>query len=52
MATNDNKFQISELDFQGIKDNLTDYLRSQEEFKDYDFSGSGIQQILNILSYI
>ena len=51
MATNDNKFQISELDFQGIKDNLTDYLRSQEEFKDFDFSGSGIQQILNILSY-
>lgn len=51
MATNDNKFQISEVDFQGIKNNFIDYLKSQSEFKDYDFTGSGIQQILNILAY-
>jgi len=51
MATNENKFQISELDFQSIKDNFVDYLRSQDDFKDYDFAGSGIQQILNILAY-
>lgn len=51
MATNDNKFQISEVDFQGIKDNFTDYLKGQSEFKDFDFTGSGMQQILNILAY-
>lgn len=51
MATNPDKFQITELDFDGIKNSLIDYLRSQTEFKDYDFAGSGIQQILNILAY-
>ena len=51
MATNDNKFQISEVDFQGIKDNFLDYLKSQSEFKDFDFTGAGIQQILNLLAY-
>lgn len=51
MATNDNKFQISEVDFQGIKDNFVDYLKGQSEFKDYDFTGSGMQQILNVLAY-
>lgn len=51
MATNNDKFNISELDFQAIKDNLINYMKSQDTFKDMDFEGSGIQQILNVLAY-
>ena len=34
MAT---KLQISELDFDGIKANLKNFLSQQDEFRDYDF---------------
>ena len=42
--------KITELDFFKIKDNLKNFLKQQEEFKDYDFDGSAIQVILDILS--
>jgi hypothetical protein len=42
--------KITELDFDIIKENLKDFLRGQEEFKDYDFDGSGLQILLDILS--
>jgi hypothetical protein len=51
MATNNDKFEISELDFDSIKTNLISYLKSQDTFKDFDFEGSGIQQIINLLAY-
>ena len=38
MAT---KLDISQLDFDGIKDNLKTFLKQQDEFTDYDFEGSG-----------
>jgi len=39
------------LDFINIKANLKDYLRSQTEFKDYDFEASGLSNILDVLAY-
>ena len=39
MAT---KLEISQLDFDGIKDNLKTFLSQQDEFTDYDFEGSGM----------
>ena len=42
---------ISDLEFDDIKDSLKTYLRSQEEFKDYDFEGAGLSILLNILAY-
>ena len=39
------------LDFINIKANLKDYLKSQTEFKDYDFEASGLSNILDVLAY-
>ena len=39
------------LDFTNIKANLKDYLRTQTEFKDYDFEASGLSNILDVLAY-
>ena len=43
--------RIAELDFDQIKSNLKTYLNSQTEFTDYDFEGSGLSILLDILSY-
>jgi hypothetical protein len=45
------KLNISELDFDAIIQALTVYLQSQSEFTDYNFAGSGLRVILNILAY-
>lgn len=41
---------ITQLDFDDIKTSLKTFLQSQTEFTDYDFEGSGLTQILNILA--
>jgi hypothetical protein len=48
MAT---KLEISELDFDGIKDNLKTFLSQQDEFTDYDFEGAGMNVLLDTLAY-
>ena len=42
--------KVTELDFDILKGNLKDFLRSQEEFEDYDFEGRGLQIRLDVLS--
>ena len=46
-----NKLEISQLDFDNIKNNLKRYLSNQNEFKDYDFEGSGMSVLLDLLAY-
>ncbi len=41
----------TELDFQTIKENLKTYLKGTGEFNDYDFEGSGLSNILDVLAY-
>ena len=48
MATNLN---VTELDFNQIKDNLKNFLKQQSEFNDYDFDGSGLNILLDVLAY-
>ena len=48
MAT---KLEISELDFDSIKANLKSFLSQQDEFTDYNFEGSGMSVLLDILAY-
>ncbi len=43
--------RIAELDFDDIKQNLKEFLNSQTEFADYDFEGSGLSVLLDILAY-
>ena len=51
MATNDKRLRVTELDFDNIKTNLKTFLKAQEEFKDYDFEGSGMSVLLDTLAY-
>ncbi len=48
MATNLN---VTELDFLDIKNNLKNFLKQQTEFNDYDFEGSGLNVLLDVLAY-
>ena len=48
MASNLN---VTELDFNQIKDNLKNFLKQQSEFNDYDFDGSGLNILLDVLAY-
>ena len=45
------RLTVTELDFDSIKTNLKEYLRQQTEFQDYDFEGSGLSVLLDILAY-
>lgn len=51
MSTANTTLRVTELDFNGIKNNLKTFLRSQSEFQDYDFEGSGMSVLLDILAY-
>jgi hypothetical protein len=50
MSSNNN-IQIADLDFSSIKQNFINYLQSQSTFKDYNFSGSAMSVLLDILAY-
>lgn len=51
MATSNTALRVAELDFFKIRDNLKKYLRSQSTFTDYDFEGSGMAVLLDLLAY-
>ena len=51
MAVNKTRLRVTELDFDDIKDNLKTYLKGQNQFKDYDFEGSGMNILLDTLAY-
>lgn len=42
---------LSTLDFELIKENLKNYLKSQDIFRDYDFEASNINVLLDVLAY-
>ena len=50
-GTSNTALRVTELDFDGIKNNLKTFLRSQSEFQDYDFEGSGMSVLLDVLAY-
>ena len=41
---------IADLDFDSIKSNLKEFLKNQTRFQDYDFEGSGMNVLLDILA--
>lgn len=51
MANTNSALRITELDFDSIRENLKNYLRSQNEFTDFDFEGSGMSVLLDLLAY-
>ena len=51
MAGANSNIQVTDLDFNTIKRNLITYLQGQETFKDYNFEGSGLNTLLDVLAY-
>ena len=51
MAVNSSQINITDLDFENISDNLKNYLKGQEQFKDYNFEGSTMAVLLDLLAY-
>ena len=45
------RLRVTELDFDTIKENLKSFLQQQSEFTDYDFEGSGLSVLLDLLAY-
>jgi len=50
MAENRN-LKVDELNFDLIKANFRSFLQSQDQFRDYNFEGSGLTALLDILAY-
>lgn len=46
----DNK-RFTELDFETNKQSLKEFMQNQSEFSDYDFDGSGLSILLDVLTY-
>ena len=42
---------FTNLDFDQIKTSLKDYLKENSDFTDYDFEGSNLSNILDVLAY-
>jgi len=51
MATGNTSLRVTELDFSSIKNNLIQYLQNQTVFSDYNFQGSGMSVLLDVLAY-
>ena len=45
------RLRVTELDFDTIKTNLKSFLNNQTEFTDYDFEGSGLNVLIDLLAY-
>ncbi|NDB58588.1 hypothetical protein EB001_09095 [bacterium] len=51
MSTANTSLRVTELDFLSIRNNLKSFMQSQSQFQDFDFEGSGLAVLLDVLSY-
>jgi hypothetical protein len=51
MAGANSNVQLTNLDFDSIKSNFINYLQGQSTFQDYNFEGSGLNVLLDVLAY-
>lgn len=51
MAGANSNIQISDLDFISIKNNLKNFLKSQDVLKDYNYEGSALSTLLDVLAF-
>lgn len=51
MANTNSTASLLELDFADLKESFKTYLRTQPQFKDYDFDGSNVNVLLDLLAY-
>jgi len=50
--TDSRRLKVSEMDFDQIKDNLKEYLSDQTTLTDYDFEGSALGTLLDVVAYM
>jgi len=46
-----NKISVTDLEFDSIKSNLKAHLKAQTQFQDYDFDGSSMDVLMDVLAY-
>ena len=51
MSSSNTNIKVTDLDFSSIKSNFITYLQSQDTFKDYNFNGSSLSVLLDVLAY-
>ena len=51
MAVNSSQINVTDLDFDNITDNIKNYLKGQEVFRDYNFEGSSLAVLVDLLAY-
>jgi hypothetical protein len=51
MSETSRNIKVTELDFDEIKKNIKTYLKAQNAFSDYNFEGSGLSILLDVLAY-
>lgn len=51
MAGANSNIQMTDLDFNTIKENLKTYLKSQDTLQDYNYEGSALSVLLDVLAY-
>ena len=51
MAVKSSQINVTDLDFDNIADNLKNYLKGQDTFKDYNFEGATLSILIDLLAY-
>ena len=47
----DSFINLSKTDFDQVRNSLTSFIRSKPEFSDYDFAGSALSTLIDLLAY-
>ena len=47
-----NRLKVSEMDFDTIKADLKSFMKEQSTFEDYNFEGSALSSMLDVMSYV
>ena len=50
--TDTNRLKVSEMDFDAIKTNLKEFMRTQSTFEDYNFEGAALSSLIDVMSYV
>ncbi len=51
MTTNTSSLKVMNLDFDDLKSSFSTFLAGQDKFKDYNFNGSGLSILMDVLAY-
>lgn len=51
MSTANSVLKITDINFDGLRNSFIDFLQGQNDFKDYDFEGSTMSTLIDLLSY-